>query len=99
MVNFLNLNYFTTCEGRQKPDKLFVTYSHKIISDSRGGVEDPTFEAKKSKKKSPRPRTDFSRTDPLKAKDRNARSRVVNGPTISGPNPARIRKYKPEPEN
>ena len=25
--------------------------------------------------------------------------RVVNGPTSSGPNPARTRKYKPEPEN
>ena len=25
------------------------------------------------------------------------RSRVVNGPTSSGPNPARTRKYKPEP--
>ena len=24
--------------------------------------------------------------------------RVVNGPTNSGPNPARIRKYKPEPK-
>ena len=27
------------------------------------------------------------------------RDRVVNGPTSSGPNPARTRKYKPEPEN
>ena len=24
---------------------------------------------------------------------------VVNGPTSSGPNPARTQKYKPEPEN
>ena len=28
-----------------------------------------------------------------------SQSRVVNGPTSSGPNPARARKFKPEPEN
>ena len=38
----------------------------------RGEVKDTTFKAKNSKK-NPRPRTDISRTEPLKAKDRNAR--------------------------
>ena len=40
----------------------------------RGGVEDTRLEAKATKKKKnsrPKPRTDFSRTDPLEAKDRN----------------------------
>ena len=43
---------------------------------SRGGVEDTSLEAKaKDTKKNPRPRprTAFSRTDPLEAQDRNAR--------------------------
>ena len=47
----------------------------KIVID-RGGVEDPRLEAKaKDTKKNPRPRprTAFPRTDPLEAKDRNAR--------------------------
>ena len=46
---------------------------------SKSGVEDPTFEAKDSKK-NPRPRssTDFSRTDPLGAKDKNARGQRQN---------------------
>ena len=41
---------------------------------SRGGVKDARLEAKaKDTKKHPRPRTAFPRTDPLVAKDRNAR--------------------------
>ena len=41
---------------------------------ARGGVEDTRLEAKaKDTKKNPRPRTAFSRTNPLEAKDRNAR--------------------------
>ena len=39
---------------------------------SRGGVEDTRLEAKDTKK-NPRPRTALPRTDPLEAKDRNAR--------------------------
>ena len=38
----------------------------------RGGVKDTRLEAKDTKK-NPRPRTALPRTDPLKAKDRNAR--------------------------
>ena len=45
-----------------------------MIINNRGGVEDTRLEAKaKDTKKDPRPRTAFSRTDTLKAKDRNAR--------------------------
>ena len=42
---------------------------------SRGGIEDTRLEAKAkdTKKPKPRPRTAFTRTDPLEAKDRNAR--------------------------
>ena len=42
---------------------------------SGGGVEDTRLEAKAKDKKNlrPRPRTAFPRTDPLEAKDRNAR--------------------------
>ena len=40
---------------------------------SRGGVEDPTFEAKAESSKHPRPRTDFSITEPLETKEKNAR--------------------------
>ena len=44
------------------------------IVRSRGGVEDTRLEAKDTKKNPrPRPRTAFPRTDPLEAKDRNAR--------------------------
>ena len=39
----------------------------------RGGVEDTRLEAKDTK--NPRPRTAFPRTDPLEAKNRNARGR------------------------
>ena len=43
---------------------------------TRGGVEETTFEAKDSKKNPrQRPRTYFSRTDPLEAKVRNGRGR------------------------
>ena len=39
-----------------------------------GGVQDTRLEAKtKDKQKNPRPRTAFPKTDPLEAKDRNAR--------------------------
>ena len=34
IVDFLNLIYFATCEGRQKPKKHYVIKSHKIIVDS-----------------------------------------------------------------
>ena len=42
---------------------------------SRGGVEDTRLEAKTKDTKNPRPRprTAFPRTEPLEAKDRNAR--------------------------
>ena len=43
--------------------------------DIRGGVEDTRLEAKaeaKDRKKNPRPRIAFPRTDTLEAKDRNA---------------------------
>ena len=42
---------------------------------TRGGVEDTRLEAKakNTKKTRPRPRTALPRTDPLEAKDRNAR--------------------------
>ena len=77
-MDFLNLIYLTAKQA--KPDKLHVTNSHKIIVDSRGGVEDLTFEAKAndSKKKfeakpkdrlfEGRPSRDQRRT--LEAKDR-----------------------------
>ena len=47
-----------------------------VLVISRGGVEDTKLEAKaKDTKKNPRPRpaTAFPRTDPLEAKNRNAR--------------------------
>ena len=34
IVDFLNLIYFATCKGRQKPKKHYVIKSHKIIVDS-----------------------------------------------------------------
>ena len=44
------------------------------MTKSKGGVEDTWLEAKaKDTQKNPRPRTAFPRTDPLEAKDRNAR--------------------------
>ena len=49
---------------------------------SRGGVEDTRIEVNtKETKKNPRPRTALPRTDPLEAKDRNARGQ---GPTTQG---------------
>ena len=43
-------------------------------ASGRGGVEDTRLEAKDTKKNPrPRPRTAFPRTNPLEAKDRNAR--------------------------
>ena len=56
----------------------FPYYSLKLIAFfniklGRGGVKDTRLEAKAKDKKNPRPRTAFSRTDPLEAKDRNAR--------------------------
>ena len=33
-VHLLDLIFFATCEGRQKPYKYNVTKSHKIIADS-----------------------------------------------------------------
>ena len=44
----------------------------KSLAIKRSGVEDTTFEAKD--KKNPRPKTEFSRTDPLKAKESNGQS-------------------------
>ena len=47
---------------------------------SRGGVEDTRIEVKtKETKKNPRSRTAFPRTDPLEAKDRNARGQGHKG--------------------
>ena len=44
---------------------------------NRGGVEDTRLKAKaKDTKKNPRPRTALWRTDPLEAKDRNARGQA-----------------------
>ena len=43
-----------------------------IVLETRGGVEDTKLEAKAQKNL--RPRTALQRTDPLEAKDRNARS-------------------------
>ena len=43
-----------------------------MVVSNRGGVEDTRLEAKDTKK-NPRPRTAFPRTEPLEAKDRNAR--------------------------
>ena len=46
----------------------------------RGGVEDPTLEAKaKDSKENRRPKTNFSRTDPLEAKDNKARGQRQEG--------------------
>ena len=44
-----------------------------MLVDTSGGVEDTRLEAKARIQKNPRPRTVFPKTDPLKAKDRNAR--------------------------
>ena len=46
-----------------------------LFQGIRGGVEDPTFEAKAKDSKNPRPSpsTDFLRTSPLEDKDRNVR--------------------------
>ena len=44
-----------------------------INQNTRDGVEDTRLEAKAKDTKNPRPRTAFPRTEPLEAKDRNAR--------------------------
>ena len=41
--------------------------------NTRDGIEDTRIEAKAKDKKTPRPTTALQRTDPLEAKDRNAR--------------------------
>ena len=59
----------------------------------RSGDEDTTFEAKDTKKSEAKAKDRLFEDRP----SRGQGPRVVNGPTSSGPNPARTRKYKSEP--
>ena len=60
----------------ERKNKITAAFKEKLQTQrikTRGGVEDTRLEAKaKDTKKNPRPRTVFSRTDPLEAKNRNA---------------------------
>ena len=60
--------------GSDLPRKAWITLNrHQLaLGKSRGGVEYTRLEAKDTKK-NPRPKTALPRTDPLEAKDRNAR--------------------------
>ena len=67
--NFEIFQFIFTCESNSK-----IRYK-KVYERPRGGVEDTRLEAKAKDTKNlrPRPRTAFLRTDPLEAKNRNAR--------------------------
>ena len=66
----------------------------KVCASIRGGVEDTRLEASaKDTKKNPklRPRTAFPRTEPIEAKDRNARGQ---GPRTQAPVFSKKKKNK-----
>ena len=54
-----------------------------IAALTRGGIEDTKLKAKDTKNPRPRPRTALQRTDPLEAKDKNARDQGHNAGLIS----------------
>ena len=70
------------------------------IVSFRGGVEDTRLEAKaKNTTKNPRPRTHLPRTDPLEAKNRNARGHGHNAEVLSKKKRSSLKKTANFPQN
>ena len=75
MVDFISLNEVKILDTIKSQNEVKILVTIKIVCDQTFSLksEQPRWSQGQGLKNSPRPRTDFSRTDPLGAKERNGR--------------------------